>query len=250
MGLWNWLFKRKAPEPSAPIEPVAPKSPRPDGKPDWSDVGIGPNQRHGAPVKLRPKMAHKIEFTLDEEVAQKFNMYASAAYPLEIGGLLRVVEDGPGQYRAIDIRIFPHVTASGTYFELDGQEVAKFNMELVQSGRKDEITEWRSLIHSHPGFSPFLSGTDRDNVKRLAGNRFAFSVICSARREGIGNYYAVHYAQGGPLPLVATDLTQVQCSKPQGIDGLRKKEQEKISEHVRECLPSRPVSTFSYSIVH
>jgi proteasome lid subunit RPN8/RPN11 len=235
MGWLRDLFKKEAP----------PRSPRPDGKTDWSDVGMGPNLREAKKPKLTPKLAHQLHFAIDAEVSQKFNAYASAAFPREIGGLLRVVEEEPGYFRAIDIRIFPHLAATGAYFELDGVAVAQFNMELVRAGRANEVEEWRSLIHSHPGFAPFLSGTDRTNLKRLAGPGFAFSVICSARKEGLGNYYALHYAQGGHLPLVVCDIATIEGEHLEGTELLSPDDKNTIGAEVQQYLPK---STFTTSL--
>jgi proteasome lid subunit RPN8/RPN11 len=175
------------------------------------------------------------QFALDARVAQRFNAYAMVAYPNEIGGLLRIQTQADGSYRAIDLMVFEQ-EVTGAYFELDGVAVAKFNMQLVREGRKDEIAEWKSLIHSHPSMTPFMSGTDRENIERLAGNGFAFSVICSAQPNPERNYYAVHYAQGGPVPMIVHNLTVGVDSGADlsGVDLLDAIELKRISEEVRE----------------
>jgi proteasome lid subunit RPN8/RPN11 len=169
-------------------------------------------------------------------IAQRFNAYAMYARPREIGGLLRVVEDDDGNIRVIDLRIFPHLAASSGYFELDGAAVAQNNLDLARAGRKDEISQWCSLIHSHPGFEPFLSSTDCENVLRLAGGGRAHSLICSAADNCADNYYAWHYAQGGAFPMVVCDLAYETDPKLAGIDLLSATELKTIAAEVEAAF--------------
>jgi proteasome lid subunit RPN8/RPN11 len=222
---WNQNH-RTAPQPIPPAEPVAqdvdadagadrsahdaektfvPTS-RHQGD-DWADLRFGPNRTVEKPQALAPtRAAMSTRFVLEPEVAQKFNAYAVAAWPSEIGGLLKIDESEPGVVRAVDIKIFSHKVANGTYWEADPLDVARFTMELDMAGRGDEIAQWRCLIHSHPNMQPFLSGTDRENIVRLAGQTNAWSVICAAKANPDENWFAVHYAQAGPVPLVMRDL--------------------------------------------
>jgi proteasome lid subunit RPN8/RPN11 len=205
---------------------------------DWGDILIGPSC--GVAVTKPTQAVLGQEIVLEADVAQRFNAYAQAAWPREIGGLVRVVLDGD-VWRAIDLKIFPHVSASRAYFELDGEAVAKFNMELVRSNRTAEIAEWRSLIHSHPNMAPFLSGTDRENVKRLAGPGIAFSLICSARNEAKNNYFACHYAQGGDFPFVTENIDiSVEGGHENGTDMISKREYNQIASEVATYLDNEP----------
>lgn len=145
-------------------------------------------------------------FVLEQQVAHKFNAYAQAAFPMEIGGILRLIwNEDTKSYHAIDIEILKQ-DVQGAYFEMSSQAYAGFTLGLIKTGRQSEIPEWRGLIHSHPNMTPFMSGVDRKNLDMLAGDEWAFSVICSAKPNPVGNYFAVHYAQVKPLPIVIKDI--------------------------------------------
>jgi len=216
--------------------PTAP-SPTPDEL-SWSDVQLGPNtRRNGQLPFVKPRVALQSRLIMDEKVAHRFNAYATSAFPKEIGGLLRIVPDGD-DLRIIDVKIFPHVSASGGYFELDGDAVAQYNMDLLKEGRKNEIPEWCSLIHSHPNMTPFMSGTDKENLVRLAGNKHAFSVICSARSNPQRNYFDWHYAQGGENAFVIDGfhITAEDGCDLSGISSLDEDELQAIKEDVQQAF--------------
>lgn len=202
---------------------------------DWSNVGLGPNVSTSGPAPLVQKIALKKPFSIDPVVAQKFNAYAAAAFPNEIGGLLRIQENDD-EFRAIDIKIFSHLVSNGAYFELDGTEVAKFNMSLVKAGKSSEISEWNSLVHSHPGFSAFLSGTDRENLQRLAGKGHAWSVICSAHPNSHQNNYLVFHAQGGPLKMVTSNIIPENHDDLLGLNLLSYEQLAKIGRETQQAL--------------
>jgi len=188
--------------------------------------------------RFQPRAEALVPFQIEPALAQRFNAYAAAAFPREIGGLLRIIED-EGVYRAVDMKIFPHLAASAAYFELDGEEIARFLTELVLQKRKEEIGEWRGLVHSHPNMQPFMSGPDRENLLRLAGKKWAFSLICSAHPKPEYNYFAVHYAQTTPWPLVVDDLA-VRSSEPgrtlAGVELLSSEEIEDVALDVKAVL--------------
>jgi proteasome lid subunit RPN8/RPN11 len=202
-------------------------------------------------IVRQPKSSCGVEplfkVSIDPQVAAKFNAYAAAAFPREIGGLLRVVGDGREGYRVIDIQIFDHKIATGAYFELDGEEISRFLLDLVRSGRKSEVGEWRALIHSHPGFAPWPSGTDRDNLMLVAGDRFAFSIICSAYPQTERNYYLCHYGQGGATPLIVTGIVPTNDGELSGLGALSEAEIEEIREEVVRFLPAELTMTRSGS---
>lgn len=185
----------------------------------------------GKPL-LQPKLKQSAHFALSAEIAQRFNAYASAAYPYEIGGLLRVEQQEDGSYLTTDLHIFRQAV-SPIYFELDGSAVAEFNLNLLRGGRKEEISQWRSLIHSHPKMTPFMSGPDRENLERLAGESFAFSVICSAQANPQDNYFAAHYAQKQPLALMIHDLP-VSGENLAGLELLTNNELQTIETEVAQ----------------
>lgn len=141
---------------------------------------------------------------IDGAILARFYAYAAAALPAEIGGLLRVVRDG-NTFRVIDLHVFPQTVTSVT-FDLDGIAVARFMAELYKEGRGAECAEWSSLIHSHPSMQPFLSGRDQENIERLAGDRHAWSLICSVWPDQERNYQLVHYHQSGPVELTLIGL--------------------------------------------
>lgn len=156
--------------------------------------------RRPEPTRLRT--ATRLE--IDGAILARFYAYAAAALPAEIGGLLRVVRDGE-TFRVIDLHVFPQKVSSVT-FDLDGVAVARFMAELYTQGRGAECAEWSSLIHSHPSMQPFLSGRDQENIERLAGERHAWSLICSVWPDPERNYQLVHYHQSGPIELTLIGL--------------------------------------------
>lgn len=212
----------------------------------WSDAGFGPNSLNVQGAMRTPSATnfHK-QFVIDPKVAHKFNAYAAEAFPAEIGGLLRVVETDD-EIRAIDVKVFPHVASSGGYFELDGQELAKWTMGMYKDGLSDEIPQWRSIIHSHPSMPPFLSGPDEKNLFLLAGENYAYSVICSASRNPNSNYFAMHYGQTSPTKMLVEGVAVVTdegfiCG---GTNSLSDEEIVEIRAHAREMLSTvEPLAT-------
>lgn len=158
------------------------------------------------------------QVVIPEKLQAHFSAFAAAALPFEVGGLLRLEHDkDKNTFTAIDFHIFPQ-SVEEDYFELDGIAVAQFMMQLHVEKRSDEIPQWCSLIHSHPQMTPFMSRPDRENIMRLAGEGFAFSVIFSAFEDPRENLIAIHYAQGAPLKLVV-NCASVQRSRI-GIESL------------------------------
>ena len=169
----------------------------------------GTNMPPHTPTQATGRVSLPGKFYMLSTVKSRFDEYARAALagtPCEIGGLAKIEKIGE-DYVCTDIRILPQ-TASGATFELDEMEVAKFAGELYKAGKKDELHLWNSLIHSHPvGTAPFLSGVDNTNIKDLAGNRHAWSIIMTAARDCIdANNYKVHYYQSGDMPFLVQDL--------------------------------------------
>jgi proteasome lid subunit RPN8/RPN11 len=220
-----------APDPRPAAASPAPT--RPAGAISWSSRTKNVRQQIRDP--------HAVDvpaFEMDAVVAQQFNAYALAAWPNEIGGMLRVVQTDEGAWRAIDLHIFPQRVTAAT-FALDEEAMQDFQMSLYKSGRKSERQEWRSLIHSHPGMQPYLSGPDHDNIEYLAGPGFAFSIICSAAQDPEKNWYAAHYAQAAPLPVIISPF-EVVASQPgqslAGTDLLDDKTCQAIKAEVKELL--------------
>lgn len=188
---------------------------------------------------ILPKVEVETKFLMDAKVAQEFNAYATAALPNEIGGMLRIIEED-GVYRAIELKVFKQEVNS-VYFELDGTEVAKFNMELVRAKKSEQISEWKGLIHSHPSMTPFMSGPDRENIERLAGNGFAFSVICSAQSDPLLNYHAVHYAQKKPVAAIVHNIPVGSVDGAlNGIDLVDPERREEIQQEVAAICSQLP----------
>lgn len=185
-------------------------------------------------------------FELDTKVAQRFNAYAAAALPKEVGGLLRIERVG-NTFRATDLAVLEQ-QAHATYFELEPEALAAWQLQMVREGRGSELSEWRGLIHSHPQMPPFPSATDVENVKRLAGDQWAFSVICSVNHNPDNNYHSVNYAQGQPSPMLVRCLDVLPFGEGSlsGIDLLDDDEIAEINaEAQRLCqqmaAPFRPV---------
>lgn len=151
-----------------------------------------------------------VRFIIDARVAQQFNAYAAAAAPSEIGGLLRIQGSGSDTFRAVELKMFPQ-RVSGATFELDSESIARFNMDLVRDGKREQLSEWKSLIHSHPGFGATMSGPDVDSLQRLAGNAYAFSVIVATDpprcTRPTPNSWSVNYAQAAPFAMLLERLS-------------------------------------------
>src|SRR5687768_11868832 len=135
----------------------------------------------GARVTARRQTGPRVlgcrPLALEARVAQRFNAYARAAHPYEIGGLLRIVADpGKGCWRAIDLLVPPQRVERGC-FELDPPALARWQLELEQSGQGEQIPQWRGIVHSHPRLPAFLSPEDLATLVEFAGARFAFSLI-------------------------------------------------------------------------
>lgn len=137
---------------------------------------------------------------IERAVYDRFLAYAEAAWPNEIGGMLRCEPTEDGGVHITDLIILPQQVSRVT-FDLDEEALARFMLDLARTGRAAEIREWSSLIHSHPQMPPFLSGRDRANIIRLAGERHAWSLICSVWPDRERNWCALHYHQSGPVPL-------------------------------------------------
>ncbi len=153
------------------------------------------------------------KFVIEPQFAQRWNAYATAAFPDELGAVVRIVETD-GVFRAVDFQVLEQ-EVSPTYFEFTTTGQAQFQMDLATSGRGEELAEWYGLIHSHPNMTPFMSGTDVANLWKLAGNKIGFSLICAASRDPKNNYFSVNYAQGGPVPLM---IKNIDHNKP-GLGG-------------------------------
>lgn len=114
----------------------------------------------------------------------KFNAYATAALPNEIGGLARMeFQRDNGWVFVTDVRVFPQSATPGN-FEIDESDITAFMQELIKDGKHDEIGEWCSIIHSHPvGMSAQMSGVDDAALRRFAAEGDGWSFIMPASRE-------------------------------------------------------------------
>lgn len=143
------------------------------------------------------------KFYMRPDVALRFAEYAraAAANGKEIGGFCRVQRTKNGDFIATDLKVFPQ-TASMAFFEMDGRTRNKWQNEMKKAGRKAELGEWNCMIHSHPpGVSPFLSGTDFDQIKMLGHRRHFWSIIVTADTQQIMNLdWKVHFYHGGMAP--------------------------------------------------
>lgn len=169
-------------------------------------------------------------FHLPPEIGRKFNAYAEAAMPNEIGGLLRI-RNIDGVFTVVDLAILEQ-KASPVYFEFVDEAQAKFVMDLALNGRGDEISEWCGLIHSHPHMDPLMSGTDIKNLRLIAGTNQGFSVICSAWENPDRNYFALNYACHGQ-PSLMLDNMSIPSENLSGVE-TTEDEQRLIEEEVAE----------------
>lgn len=129
---------------------------------------------------------------VNDNFKRKFNLYAMEALPNEIGGIARVQETEDGIFYT-DFHLLPQ-TASSVTFEIDPEEVHAWTQSMIEQGRIDELSEWKSIIHSHPvGCSPSMSSTDVEAIERYAGEGEAFSLIMTASKSGDSNKFLTHY---------------------------------------------------------
>jgi len=168
------------------------------------------------------------KFILSEDVAHRFNAYATAAFPNEIGGLLKIEKQGE-DYVAVDLAILEQ-EVSPCYFEFTDTSQAEFIMGLATSGRADEIPQWFGMVHSHPNMAPFMSGTDVKHLWKLAGTAKGFSLICSASNTPESNYFSVNYAQA-EMKIMVSDLP-VHGSNLSGMDTISAEDYEEIKGEV------------------
>jgi len=174
----------------------------------------------------------KKKFIIDPDFAHRFNAYATACFPNEIGAVVRIVERQDA-FVAVDFAVLPQ-SVSSAYFEFTTEGQAQFQMDLATSGRGPELAEWYGLIHSHPNMTPFMSSTDVDNLWKLAGNKCGFSLICAAHSQPDNNYFSVNYAQGGPVPLMIKRLAHNSSADLGGTGELTAEELETIAADVAE----------------
>jgi proteasome lid subunit RPN8/RPN11 len=176
---------------------------------------------------------------VDARVAQRFNAYAALAYPFEVGGLLRVISDGAGRWRVVDLRVLEqHATEAS--FELDPVAVARHAQALEASGRGAELCEWRGMVHSHPSMQAFMSDLDQRTLVALAGDGFAFSLICCAHPNPRRNSWAAFYAQRTPLTLVADLAVRAGGGLLSGIELVDPTEHERIARELARVLHRPP----------
>ena len=206
-----------------------------DLNPGWALTMLAYAHRQGDLLSVQP-------LRIDAEVAHRFNAYAQAAYPYEIGGLLRIVHDSLG-WRAIDLMVLPQ-RVSGCTFALEEQALALINLNLSKDGRDDEIPEWRGIVHSHPSTAPFLSGVDINTLRNFTLDGFAFSVICRAETDTEHNVWSAHYAQANPLPVLLQDFPLVP-TQPNltlaGVSSLTEEQLQVIAEETAQLIDQKIV---------
>jgi proteasome lid subunit RPN8/RPN11 len=176
---------------------------------------------------------------VDARVAQRFNAYAALAYPFEVGGLLRLIADDAGGWRVIDLCVLEQ-EANEASFELDPVAVARHAQALEASGRGGELREWRGMVHSHPSMQAFMSSVDQRTLVALAGDGFAFSLICCAHPNPRRNSWAAFYAQRKPLPLVTDLPVGARGGSLSGIELLDSVEHERIARELVRLLHRPP----------
>lgn len=123
---------------------------------------------------------------------EKLNQYATAAQPNEIGGLARLQMSGNDVF-VIDVDMMPQ-TVTAAHFDIDSKVIADWTRKMFKAGKVDELSEWASIVHSHPiGMSPSMSGPDLDAIKRYASEEDAFSLIITASNDASSRRMSMNY---------------------------------------------------------
>ena len=162
------------------------------------------------------------------ECWRKLNLYATAAIPNEIGGLARIQEGDDGDIFVVDVEMMPQVASPGT-FDITATDIGAFTQRLVDEGRLDELSEWKSIVHSHPvGMSAHMSGVDVEAIKRFAEEQEAFSLIISGSRSADSTDLLMHYCCNvRGKHIIVSDLKVDVCSTGERI-GFAEEFSEKI----------------------
>ncbi len=116
-------------------------------------------------------------FRVRAGLLDQFRAQAEFRAPHELGGLLRVEHDSIGPI-ATEYKLFEQVVDPGN-FELNGEAIAKWQMQLMINDREDQLAQWSGIIHSHPRMKPYMSHNDYNNLQATAGQREAWSLICT-----------------------------------------------------------------------
>lgn len=138
------------------------------------------------------------DFHIVPEALIKLNEYARAAVvgssSSEIGGIARLEMDKENcNIFILDVEMLPQ-SSSAAYFELDENALNEWMRRMIKEGRGEEISEWKSIVHSHPvGMGPTMSGTDVEEIKKFAQEGEAFSLIISASRTADSKNMKMHY---------------------------------------------------------
>lgn len=142
-----------------------------------------------------PKPKFPYEIFITPEALVKTNEYARAALPTEIGGFARLqINKEEKRIYIIDVAMLEQKTQAA-YFEVHPDAVNKWTREMIKAGRADELSEWRSLVHSHPvNHAPSMSSVDVDHIKQFASDEDAFSFILTASETAASQRMFMHYA--------------------------------------------------------
>lgn len=138
---------------------------------------------------------HPFRVWINPDTLEKLNMYAAEAVlqkNSEIGGFARIHEEGQDVF-VTDIFI-PKQTANAGTFNITPEMDGEFMQEMIKSGRRKELPQWKSIVHSHPvGMGPSMSGTDVEAIQRRAEDTECYSLIISASRQADSTRMAMHY---------------------------------------------------------
>jgi hypothetical protein len=148
----------------------------------------------------------------------KLNYYATEAQPNEIGGLARLEIDGHDVF-VNDVYMFPQKASAAT-FEIEAKDINSFVQQLVSDGRLDEVSQWCSIVHSHPiGMSPSMSSVDVDAIKRFAAEEDAFSLIISSSAKADSTKLAMHYCTNvRGQKFIVSDMPVRVCHSQERVD--------------------------------
>lgn len=198
------------------------------------------------------------------ECLVKMNEYGRAAQPCEVGGLARLQIDRENKNIFVtDIRVFQQ-NAYSAFFQIEPEAINAWMRDMVKEGRGDELSEWKSIFHTHPvGMGPSMSAHDVDEIESYAEEEDAFSFILSASNNADSTRMFMHYCCNmygvkhviRDIPVstsisadrveLSTQMTKYLYKKLGGKDQLDDKDYDKLDGLVAEFLTDKVPTYFS-----
>lgn len=125
---------------------------------------------------------------VNKQVLREIKYYVDQ-FDTEVSGMGLVKNNGD-HFEVIKIFLPEKQKNSGANTELDQEELAKLQYDLI---RKNEINETTSLSfwwHSHANMGVFWSGTDDENIRRNGCDGLFFSGVYNKKGESLYSLYA------------------------------------------------------------